>query len=59
MILSEFVYVVIGELVGDVGTASSEELIDVKCELIHQLLALSTVLQLQEFLVELHNLNFE
>lgn len=44
MILGEFVNIVIGELVRDVGTASSEELIDVRCELFHQLLALSTVL---------------
>lgn len=44
MILGELVDIVIGELVRDVGTASSEELIDVRRKLFHQLLALSTVL---------------
>ena len=59
VILGEFVNIIVSELVGDVGTSPSEELVDVRCELIHQLLALSAVLQLQELLVELHNLNFE
>lgn len=44
MIFGEIVDIVIGKLIRDVGTASSEELIDVRCELFHQFLALSTVL---------------